>query len=58
MPSGRIANLQDAEDLILGCLFLGTGGGGSAERGLRLLKAAIEEGLDLAGWMRRVLMMP
>ena len=48
MPSGRIANLQDAEDLILGCLFLGTGGGGSAERGLCLLKAAIEEGLDLS----------
>jgi hypothetical protein len=47
MPSGRIANPQDAEDLILGCLFLGTGGGGSAERGLRVFKAAFEEGLDL-----------
>jgi len=47
MPSGRIANLQDAEDLILGCLFLGTGGGGRAERGLRVIKAAFEEGLDL-----------
>ena len=47
MPSGRIANLQDAEDLILGCLFLGTGGGGQAERGLLVLKTAIEESLDL-----------
>jgi hypothetical protein len=47
MPSGRIANLQDAEDLILGCLFLGTGGGGKPERGLQVFKAALEEGLDL-----------
>lgn len=47
MPSGKIANLQDAEDLILGCLFLGTGGGGNAERGLRVAKAALEEGLSL-----------
>ena len=47
MPSGRIANMQDAEDLILGCLFLGTGGGGKAERGLRVIRAAFEEGLDL-----------
>lgn len=48
MPSGKIANLQDAEDLILGCLFLGTGGGGNAERGLRVAKAALEEGLSLS----------
>ncbi len=47
MPAGRIANLQDAEDLILGCLILGTGGGGKPERGLQVFKAALEEGLEL-----------
>jgi DUF917 family protein len=47
MPSGKISTLQDAEDLVLGCLFLGTGGGGRAERGLSLLKQALEEGLNL-----------
>lgn len=47
MPAGRIANLQDAEDLILGCLILGTGGGGKPERGLQVFEAALEENLDL-----------
>lgn len=48
MPSGKITNLEEAEDLILGCLFLGTGGGGSAERGLASVEEALQEGLTLS----------
>jgi DUF917 family protein len=48
MPSGKISNMQDAEDLVMGCLFLGTGGGGSADKGMLLLKQALEMGLDLS----------
>src|SRR4030067_797657 len=48
MPSGKITTLQEGEDLILGCLVLGTGGGGRAERGLRLIQSALEEGLTLS----------
>lgn len=48
MPAGKIANLQDGEDLILGCLVLGAGGGGRAERGLALIQSALEEGLTLS----------
>lgn len=48
MPSGKITTMQDAEDLILGCLVLGTGGGGRAERGLKLIQAALDEGLILS----------
>jgi DUF917 family protein len=47
MPTGKITNMEDAEALILGCLILGTGGGGQAERGLKLLKEALDEGLEL-----------
>ena len=47
MPSGRITNMQDAQDLILGCLILGTGGGGRAERGLALFEQALNDGLEL-----------
>jgi hypothetical protein len=48
MPAGKIVNLQDGEDLILGCLVLGAGGGGRAERGLALIQSALEEGLTLS----------
>jgi len=47
MPTGRITNMQDAEDLILGCLILGTGGGGRAERGLALFEQALNDGLEM-----------
>ena len=47
MPSGRIRDMHDAEDLVMGCLVLGTGGGGRAERGLKLIETALAEGLDL-----------
>lgn len=48
MPAGKITNMEEAEELILGCLVLGTGGGGRAERGLALIQAALDEGLTLS----------
>jgi DUF917 family protein len=39
--------MQDCEDLILGCLFMGTGGGGSAEDGREAFNAALGEGLTI-----------
>jgi DUF917 family protein len=48
MPSGKITNMQDGEDLVLGCLILGTGGGGKADRGLKLIEEALAEGLELS----------
>jgi DUF917 family protein len=45
MPSGKLQNPEDCEDFILGCLFLGTGGGGSPEEGRRALRAALEDGI-------------
>lgn len=47
MPRGKLENLQDCEDFIRGCLFMGTGGGGSVEWGMGMLKPALEEGLSL-----------
>jgi DUF917 family protein len=48
MPDGKLRNMQDAEDLILGCLILGTGGGGNAERGKQLFEQAMKEGLEIS----------
>jgi DUF917 family protein len=45
MPSGKLQSPEDCEDFILGCLFLGTGGGGSPEWGRRMLKGALEDGI-------------
>ena len=45
MPNGKLQSPEDCEDFILGCLFLGTGGGGSPEWGRRMLKAALEDGI-------------
>ena len=47
MPRRRLANMQDCEDLIRGCLFMGTGGGGPAEDGREAFTAALEEGLEI-----------
>jgi DUF917 family protein len=47
MPRGKLQNLQDGEDLIHGCLFMGTGGGGSVRWGMNMLKSALEEGLSV-----------
>jgi DUF917 family protein len=50
MPGRRLSTMQDCEDLISGCLFMGTGGGGSAEEGREAFTAALEEGLEI-GWV-------
>lgn len=47
MPYGKLENLQDCEDFVRGCLFMGTGGGGSVEWGMGMLKAALEDGINL-----------
>ena len=47
MPRGKLANVQDCEDLIRGCLFMGTGGGGSVGWGMGMFHQALEEGLSL-----------
>jgi DUF917 family protein len=38
---------QECEDLIRGCLLMGTGGGGQPEWGRRMLKGALEEGITV-----------
>ena len=47
MPRGALRNRQDYEDFVRGCLFMGTGGGGSVEWGMGMLKAALEDGVAL-----------
>ncbi len=47
MPRRGLSTMQDCEDLIRGCLFMGTGGGGSAEWGREVFTAALEEGLKI-----------
>jgi uncharacterized protein len=50
MPRGKLANVQDCEDLIRGCQFMATGGGGSIDWGMDMFYQALEEGLSL-GWI-------
>lgn len=50
MPKGRITTKQDCIDFINGCLFMGTGGGGSPEEGMKLLEGALADGLEI-GWV-------
>ncbi len=47
MPSGKLETLQDCEDFVQGCLFMGTGGGGPVELGMKLLTQALADGLNL-----------
>jgi len=47
MPRGKLETLQDCEDFIRGCLFMGTGGGGSIEWGMGMFKEALKEGVPL-----------
>jgi DUF917 family protein len=42
-----LQTLQDCEDLLEGALWMGTGGGGSYDDGMRLLKGALESGLSI-----------
>jgi len=47
MPRRTLSTMQDCEDLIRGCLFMGTGGGGPAEDGREAFTAALDEGLEI-----------
>ncbi len=47
MPRGGLYTLQDCDDFLRGCLWMGTGGGGGPEWGRSMLKKALEEGLKL-----------
>jgi DUF917 family protein len=47
MPRRHLSTMQECEDLISGGLFMGTGGGGSAESGREAFTAALEEGLKI-----------
>lgn len=47
MPRGALQDPQDCQDFVSGCLFMGTGGGGSVEWGMEMLTSALEEGLAL-----------
>ena len=47
MPRGKLETMQDCEDFIYGCLFMGTGGGGGVDWGMGMLREALAEGLNL-----------
>jgi DUF917 family protein len=47
MQSTVLRTLQDCEDLLEGAVWLGTGGGGSYEEGMKQLKDVFEKGLTL-----------
>ncbi len=47
MPRRVLSNLQECKDLIRGCLFMGTGGGGTAEWGEDVFADALDEGLTI-----------
>jgi DUF917 family protein len=49
MATHALTTIQDCEDFVSGCMFMGTGGGGDREWGLGMLTAALAEGLPL-GW--------
>ena len=47
MPRGRLETLQDCEDFVRGCLFMGTGGGGRVDWGREMLREALQDGIAL-----------
>ncbi|MCE1255111.1 MAG: DUF917 domain-containing protein [Anaerolineae bacterium] len=47
MPNRMIKTEQDCIDFLSGLKLLGTGGGGSMESGMELLKGALDEGLEI-----------
>ena len=44
----KIQNDQEIQDLVRGCTFMGTGGGGDPQVGIAWLKAARDEGIEIA----------
>ena len=47
MTRHALTTIQDCEDFVSGCLFMGTGGGGGVDWGLGMLRAALQDGLPL-----------
>jgi len=47
MGSMALRTRQDCEDFVRGCLFMGTGGGGDPDWGMRMLTKALEDGITL-----------
>ncbi len=47
MAKNKLENIQDCEDFIQGCLFMGTGGGGFPQLGLDMFKKALDDGVSL-----------
>ncbi len=43
MSDWKISSIEEAEDLVHGCCFMGTGGGGDPKLGLDFLRKALEE---------------
>lgn len=50
MARDSLRSDQDCEDFVRGCLFMGTRGGGEADWGLGMLRAALADGLPV-GWI-------
>lgn len=48
MPYGKLETSQDCQDFVEGCLFMGTGGGGSVQWGMNMLRDALADGVPLA----------
>lgn len=49
MTRTSLETAQDCQDFVNGCLFMGTGGGGSPVEGMALLQSGLHDGLDM-GW--------
>jgi len=47
MPEQILRNATDVEDFVRGCTFMGTGGGGQPEDGLRSLKTLLDQGTTI-----------
>jgi len=47
MPSRKLESEDELEDFVRGCAFLGTGGGGAPEEGLKLLKREFGNGREI-----------
>jgi len=47
MADWKIRSMEEARDLVYGCCFMGTGGGGGPDMGLDLLRKALDKGREL-----------
>jgi DUF917 family protein len=47
MVDWKIRSMEEAQDLVYGCCFMGTGGGGGPDLGLDFLRQALEKGREM-----------